>query len=62
MASNPLQKLVEDVKKSGKERILKKDEAGKFYRQFRKEMEPVVDEIREQEKRAHEEAKHITLA
>ncbi len=62
MASNPLQKLVEDVKKSGKERTLKKEEAGKFYSQFRKEMTPVVEEIREQEKRAHEEAKNITLA
>jgi hypothetical protein len=57
-----MQKLVEDVKKSGKERTLKKEEAGQFYREFRKEMAPVVEMIREQEKRAHEDAKHITLA
>jgi len=62
MASNQLHKLVEDVKRSGKQRTLQEEEAGKFYNQFRKEMSPVVEEIREQEKRAHEEAKNITLA
>jgi len=62
MASNQLQKLVEDAKRSGTVRILKEDEAGSFYNQFRKEMLPVVEGIREQEKRAHEEAKAITLA
>ncbi len=62
MASNQLQKLVEDVKRTGKQRTLKQEEAGNFYKQFSKEMAPVVKDIREQEKRAHEEAKAITLA
>ena len=62
MASNPLRKLVEDVRSSGKQKTLSEEEAAKFYSQFRKEMSPVVEEIREQEKRAHEEAKNITLA
>ncbi len=62
MASNPLRKLVEDVRNSGKPQTLSEEEATKFYSQFRKEMSPVVEEIREQEKRAHEEAKNITLA
>ncbi|MHB8348646.1 MAG: hypothetical protein ACYDHM_16190 [Acidiferrobacterales bacterium] len=62
MASNPLRKLVEDVRSSGKQKTLSEEESAKFYSQFRKEMSPVVEEIREQEKRAHEEAKNITLA
>lgn len=62
MASKQLQKLVEDVKRSGQKRTLKEDEAGSFYENFRKEMVPVVENIREQEKRAHDEAKSITLA
>jgi len=62
MASNPLRKLVEDVRRSGKPQTLSEEEATKFYSQFRKEMSPVVEEIREQEKRAHEEAKNITIA
>lgn len=63
MASNQLlHRLVEDVKKTGKERKLKENEAGQFYNEFRKEMSPVVEEIRDREKRAHEEAKNFTLA
>ena len=62
MASNQLQRLVEDAKRSGTVRTLKEDEAGSFYDQFRKEMLPVVEDIRDQEKRAHEESKSITLA
>ena len=62
MASNQLQRLVEDVKRSGTARTLKEDEAVSFYNQFRKEMLPVVEGIRDQEKRAHEEAKTISLA
>lgn len=62
MASNPLRKLVEDVKQDGTQRTLTEEDAGTFYALFRDEMAPVVEEIRDQEKRAHEEARNFTLA
>ncbi len=61
-ASNQLRKLIEDVRKTGKERALGKQETEHFYSQIRKEMSPVIEKIREEERAAHEEAKKITLA
>lgn len=62
MNSQSLHSLIQDVKKTGVERVLKKEEAAEFYSEFHDEMSPVVEKIRGQERQAMEEAKHITLA
>lgn len=62
MSSQQLHSLLQDVRKTGVERVLKKEEASEFYRQFRADIAPVVEKIRVLERQAHEEAKHITLA
>lgn len=62
MTSSQLYKLIEDVKRTGQNRTLEKDETGCFYKQIEKEMSPVVEKVRGQERLALEEAKTITIA
>jgi len=57
-----LREIVEEVRNSGEARVLEKEEALRLQTEFSKEMSPVVERIRKQERQAYEEAKSFVLA
>lgn len=57
-----LYEIAEQVKRSGSRRTLSREEVEKFQDRFAREISPVIEAIREQERRAHEEAKNFIVA
>ncbi len=50
------------IKQTNTSSTLSKEKADSFYAGFREEIAPVAKQIRDQEKKAYEEARRITLA
>lgn len=51
-----------EVLKEGNERTLKDDERKKFYTSFQSEVSEKIEEIRKEQRRAHEESRNLVLS
>lgn len=62
MKTKSLREIADEVRATGKKRALMAEEASRFQDEFNQEITPVITKIREQERRAYEEARNFTLA